>query len=61
MLGLGAIIAIAAGATLLVRRIPRRPVADQSAIDRTSIDEAGLQTPQAMTNAGLDGPAPDPR
>ncbi|MFE7566950.1 MFS transporter [Streptomyces sp. NPDC057539] len=61
MLGLGAIIAIAAGATLLVRRIPRRPVADHAAIDRTGLDQVGPRTPQPMTHAGLDGPAPDPR
>ncbi|MFC9535981.1 MFS transporter [Streptomyces sp. NPDC056975] len=61
MLGLGVIIATAAGATLLVRRIPLRPVASPAAIDRTDSDPASLPAPQSPTGAGLDEPAQNPR
>jgi MFS family permease len=50
MLGLGVVIAIAAAATLLVRRIPAR-----SATAPVSLDQAGPQPPQTAT--GPDQPA----
>ncbi|MFF2847679.1 MFS transporter [Streptomyces sp. NPDC058001] len=57
MLGLGLVIVIAAGATLLVRRIPRRPMAAPSAIQPADLDQSGLQAPQIKTGAVLEEPA----
>lgn len=53
MLGLGVVIAVAAAATLLIRRVPLRPVADPVTIDRADLDQIGLQAPQAPS-AGTD-------
>ncbi|WP_267716003.1 MFS transporter [Streptomyces sp. CoH17] len=58
MLGLGVVIAIAAAATLLVRRIPLRPTADPSAAGPGALGRTDLGPVQARTGANLEEPAP---
>lgn len=57
MLGLGVVIAIAAAATLLIRRIPLRPTAAPSAVAPDVLDRTGLGPVPADTASGHEDPA----